>query len=158
MTGLPGMGTDVLILALRIAMVVALYAFLLALLAAARGDLGALAAQRPSASDAPASTARLIVLAAGTSSLRPGTAIAVGATVAIGRAPDNELVVDDEFVSAHHARLVLHAGSWWLSDLGSTNGTALNEHPLRRDTQVRFGDVIGVGGARFKLAPPGERA
>jgi len=151
------MATDVLILALRVAMVAALYAFLLALLAAARRDLGALAAQSPPPPHSAAPTARLVVLAAGTSSLRPGTTLALGDAVAIGRASDNDLVVDDEFVSAHHARLALRGESWWLSDLGSTNGTVLNEHPLPREMQVRFGDVIGVGGTRLKLAPPGER-
>jgi hypothetical protein len=44
----------------------------------------------------------------------------------IGRARDNTIVVEDETVSNHHARLSYMEARWWLEDLGSKNGTLLN--------------------------------
>src|SRR4029077_4752736 len=42
--------------------------------------------------------------------------------VMIGRAPLNHIVIDDPTVSAHHARLLRAADSYWLPDLHSKNG------------------------------------
>jgi hypothetical protein len=144
---------DAVILAMRIAIVLLLYAFLVALVAAARRDLWTLAATEPAAPRGPTEWGhRLLLLHAGSGSQSPGLAFDLRGPTGIGRARDNQLILDDEFVSAHHARLEPRDGGWWLSDLGSTNGTLLNDRPVRGDTAVRPGDVIGVGGARIKLA------
>jgi hypothetical protein len=44
----------------------------------------------------------------------------------IGRAEDSDLIVDDEFASTHHAKLVLINNDWLIQDLNSTNGTFLD--------------------------------
>jgi pSer/pThr/pTyr-binding forkhead associated (FHA) protein len=44
----------------------------------------------------------------------------------IGRARDNAFVIDDAYASQHHAELVFDDRSWWLVNLGSTNGSYLN--------------------------------
>jgi len=54
----------------------------------------------------------------------------------IGRAADNTLVLQDETASAHHARLSFHEGQWWLEDLGSRNGTAVNGIGMERQSTV----------------------
>src|SRR5690348_18194234 len=46
--------------------------------------------------------------------------------VSIGRAPDNDVVVGDPATSGHHGRIEVRNGSFWISDLGSTNGTQVN--------------------------------
>src|SRR5207302_1626057 len=46
--------------------------------------------------------------------------------VTIGRAPDNDVVVGDPATSGHHGRIEVRTGSFWISDLGSTNGTQVN--------------------------------
>src|SRR5207248_6489631 len=46
-----------------------------------------------------------------------------GSRVRIGRAPDNDIVIDDPTVSGAHAELRDEAGHWVVTDLGSTNGT-----------------------------------
>jgi len=63
----------------------------------------------------------------------------------IGRAADNSLVIPDETVSAHHARLAFQEGQWWLEDLGSRNGTAVNGIPLEGPLVVTYGDQITFG-------------
>ncbi|MEU6949025.1 FHA domain-containing protein [Streptomyces sp. NPDC046316] len=72
-------------------------------------------------------------------------------TVQIGRAPDNDLVVDDLVVSRHHAELEAHAdGTYWIKDLGSHNGTFLNGRPVA-EARVTPDDIVGVGHSAFCL-------
>lgn len=63
----------------------------------------------------------------------------------IGRAADNTIVLADERVSAHHARLAYTGGQWVLEDLGSRNGTFLNELRLEGPIVVTFEDRIHIG-------------
>jgi hypothetical protein len=75
-----------------------------------------------------------------------------GSRVRIGRAPDNDIVVDDPTVSNAHAELRDEGGRWVVSDLGSTNGTYVNYsgangerrvavNALKDGSTVRFGEV-----------------
>ncbi len=57
-------------------------------------------------------------------------------TVTLGRAPDNDVVLQDALVSGHHARLDVGPGGCTVTDLGSTNGSWLNGHRLSPQTQV----------------------
>ncbi|MGW7202192.1 FHA domain-containing protein [Streptomyces sp. NPDC054837] len=72
-------------------------------------------------------------------------------TVRIGRAADNDLVIDDLVVSRRHAELRAHPdGTYEIADLGSHNGTYLNGGPV---TSARLGpgDVVGIGHSAFCL-------
>ncbi|MEU0005522.1 FHA domain-containing protein [Streptomyces sp. NPDC006314] len=72
-------------------------------------------------------------------------------TIRIGRAPDNDLVVDDLIVSRHHAELSARTdGTYEMVDLGSHNGTYLNGRPTTR-APVGPGDIIGIGHSTFCL-------
>jgi len=70
-----------------------------------------------------------------------------GATV-IGRDPRASIVLADRRVSARHARLAPRDGEWWIEDLGSTNGTAIDARPvhgparLDASSELRLGPVI----------------
>jgi len=66
----------------------------------------------------------------------------------IGRHPWNDVQLDDESVSRHHALLVREGGYWTLVDLNSTNGVQVNERSVRQQ-RLRHGDKINVG--RFCL-------
>ncbi|MFC1405553.1 MULTISPECIES: FHA domain-containing protein [Streptacidiphilus] len=69
----------------------------------------------------------------------------------IGRAPENELVVDDLVVSRHHAELQTRAdGRFEIVDLDSHNGTFLNGQPVDR-AFVGPGDLIAIGHSLFCL-------
>ncbi|MFB9392332.1 FHA domain-containing protein [Streptomyces coeruleoprunus] len=72
-------------------------------------------------------------------------------TVRIGRAADNDLVIDDLVVSRHHAELRAHPdGTYWIHDLGSHNGTFLNGD--RVDVaRVTADDLVGIGHSAFCL-------
>ena len=71
--------------------------------------------------------------------------------VTLGRAGSNAVVVNDDFASAEHARILLERGKWWLEDRQSRNGTRLNDEPIKRRTILADGDVIGVGNYRYRI-------
>ncbi|MFI8520654.1 FHA domain-containing protein [Streptomyces sp. NPDC085481] len=72
-------------------------------------------------------------------------------SVRIGRAPDNDLVVDDLTVSRRHAELRAEAdGTYVIHDLGSHNGTFLNGSPVVH-ARVTGEDIIGIGHCAFCL-------
>lgn len=69
------------------------------------------------------------------------------AEVMLGRDPWCDVLIADKSVSARHARLSFHDGQWWVEDLASTNGTRLNHERLSRPTVVTAGDEITCGRA-----------
>jgi pSer/pThr/pTyr-binding forkhead associated (FHA) protein len=80
--------------------------------------------------------------------------VEVGAQpVTIGRAPDNDLHVDNLAVSSHHAKIFAEEGRLIVEDLNSMNGTFVNRtrvHPgQKRPLQVN--DVIQVGTVHLKV-------
>ncbi len=142
-TALP---TDVAIFLLRLAMLALLYLFLLSVFLAVRREL------RQQAADNTVQ-GRLVLLDAGTTNLPPGHVLPLQRVTTIGRSPRCTLVLNDTFVSATHAILTWRDGQWWLRDAGSTNGTWLNHEPLPPgEVVVQYGDVIGIGKVRLKLA------
>lgn len=81
----------------------------------------------------------------------------------LGRAADCQLMLNDGEVSRHHAKLVVTAGdppTVMVEDLCSTNGSRLNEEPLRDACAMHPGDRLALGGQVFKLIvlDPLERA
>jgi len=80
----------------------------------------------------------------------------------LGRSADCRVIVTGAVagvVSALHAELRFADGEWRLADLGSRNGTYVNERPLHAPVPLRPGDVIGLGesGPRFEVAAVTER-
>lgn len=69
----------------------------------------------------------------------------------IGRSPGNTLVVDDDFASGEHLLINLRDGRWWLEDLGSRNGTELNNISIDSATVLTAGDVITVGRTKIRV-------
>jgi dipeptidyl aminopeptidase/acylaminoacyl peptidase len=64
--------------------------------------------------------------------------------VTFGRAPDNDVVVGDAATSGRHGRIEVRGGAFWISDLGSTNGTLVNGEPVI-ERQLTHGDLIAIG-------------
>lgn len=74
-----------------------------------------------------------------------GLTIPLTGGVLIGRGPDCQLILDDDYVSTHHARISLGADGYVVEDLGSTNGTMLNNEPLVAPTAFSPGDSLRIG-------------
>jgi pSer/pThr/pTyr-binding forkhead associated (FHA) protein len=152
---------DIAILALRLALVLVLYLFLLAVVRAATRTLRAESRPAPRAPSArpltPTAAAkptplRLQVLEPGSSGLPPGELIEVADGATLGRAGQASVVVADPTVSGQHARVErLDGNAWMVVDLGSTNGTLVNQALVQGDAALAPGDVLGLGNVRLKV-------
>jgi len=141
------LSSDLTILILRIAVIVLLYLFLFSLVVMIQGELRAESSLRQSG----APRARLIVLEPGSSALAVGHSFGLDSVTRLGRSEDNGVVLDDNFVSAAHALVVLRDGRWWLRDVGSTNGTLVNGKLVDEDVPLNDGDELQVGQVRLRL-------
>lgn len=65
--------------------------------------------------------------------------------IAIGRGLNNDVILEDSRVSRHHAQLRYRQRRFWITDLGSTNGTFVNGARVS-ETALRDGDTISLGG------------
>lgn len=74
----------------------------------------------------------------------------------IGRDVKNNIVVDLDNVSRRHAKITTHGGQSSVSDLGSTNGTYLNDQEVLEEMPLRSGDYVKVGGSIFKFLSGGN--
>lgn len=81
-------------------------------------------------------------------------------TINIGRALDNDVIIEHQHVSRHHAQLRRRYGRYVIYDLGSSGGTLVNGYPVQ-ECVLRSGDVISL--ADFEIiygeepvSPPDE--
>ncbi|GAA8843805.1 FHA domain-containing protein [Helicobacter pylori] len=71
--------------------------------------------------------------------------------VLIGRNPECALVLDDEFASGRHARIIRGEDGWYVEDLGSTNGTFLGQYRVGDPVPVETGTSIRIGRTVIEL-------
>lgn len=78
-------------------------------------------------------------------------------SVIIGRGTDCNLLLDDHKVSRHHARISLDAGVVHITDLGSQNGTRIDNHiiPQQEPQILAPGKSFSIGSHTFILGQPG---
>jgi transcriptional regulator with GAF, ATPase, and Fis domain len=74
----------------------------------------------------------------------------------IGKAPQNDLVLDDQTVSRNHCQIVRESRGYLLRDLGSTNGTLLDGSEIK-EGYLKPGAVVTVGKVELKVRPYSER-
>jgi diguanylate cyclase (GGDEF)-like protein len=68
----------------------------------------------------------------------------------IGRSSKNDLFIDQESISRHHARITYDGANYWVQDLNSTNGTFVNDEAVREQC-LRDGDQVRVGRSILKF-------
>ena len=73
--------------------------------------------------------------------------------ITLGRSTHNTIVLDDEYVSGHHARVYQdpQSGQWVVEDLGSTNGTYINESRMPGRAVLRPRVPVRIGATTFEL-------
>jgi hypothetical protein len=148
---------DLAIFVLRLLVVALLYIFLAAVLRLSTRGLRTTPAGPPRLQpavigDEPrASRLQLVVLEAGGSSLKPGHVLELTDGAVLGRAETAQVRLLDVAVSSQHARISRVGRAWVLSDLGSTNGTLLNEVPVEGEARLQAGDVLTLGNVRLKV-------
>ena len=90
------------------------------------------------------------VIVHGPDGARPRT-FKLAASMAVGRAPECDIRLDDTYVSQQHARIFGKGDKWYVEDLGSTNGTFVNDQKLAAPAQVEPGDKVRVGTTVLEL-------
>lgn len=80
-----------------------------------------------------------------------GTVIPMSGVVSIGRAPTSTVVIDDDYCSARHARVFAEGGQWLVEDLGSTNGTYLDDESVEDPVEVGVGSIIRLGSTTLEM-------
>ncbi len=81
----------------------------------------------------------------------PGMEYEIAQGAILGRGEQAEIRLDDPYASARHARLVLQGGRIVLEDLGSTNGTYLNEELVSGPQPLHQGDRVRIGDSEFSF-------
>lgn len=73
--------------------------------------------------------------------------------VTLGRSANNTVVLNDEFVSSHHARVYFNQSvkSWVLEDLGSTNGTMIGHNRVNEPVVLQPRTSVRIGATMFEL-------
>ena len=74
----------------------------------------------------------------------------VDQAITIGRELDNVIRIDNPAVSKHHARIIKEQDQFFIEDLNSTNGTYINEKPIRR-LALRDDDEVIIGKHTLKI-------
>jgi len=79
-----------------------------------------------------------------------------GDSLVVGRSSRADLALADRAMSREHARIRRDGDGWTLEDLGSHNGTRLNEVPIEGTQHLRDGDTVSVGGSVLVVEIQGE--
>ncbi len=158
---------DPVSVALKFGFIVVLYLFLVWVVRSAGRDLrrvpggaggGGGSAARPAPVSAPEATSMHLAASPGAEPRlvverapghAPGMEYDVGPGAVLGRGDLAEIRLEDPFASSQHARLVWEGGVVVLEDLGSTNGTYLNEELLGGPTPLHEGDRVRIGDSEF---------
>ncbi|MGI6611472.1 MAG: FHA domain-containing protein [Limnochordia bacterium] len=83
--------------------------------------------------------------------LEAGGIVSSRVELSLGRAPGNDIRLEDPFSSAFHARVRRQRHGLLVEDLGTTNGTRVNGVRIRTPVRVEPGDIIDVGSTSFAV-------
>lgn len=81
-----------------------------------------------------------------------------GGEISIGRGTECDVTIDNTAISRRHVALTLSNGVYFISDLGSTNGTFVNGKKISAEEMVSIDDTIEFGKFRLVQAPEGIEA
>jgi pSer/pThr/pTyr-binding forkhead associated (FHA) protein len=150
--------SELLVSILRIGFLVVLWWFVISVVGVLRRDLQAprdakplTPARTPSprANLRTRKTASKLVITEGA---LEGIEIPLGTSqITIGRAPDSTIVLDDDFVSTNHARLIPQGKNWIIEDLNSTNGTWIERDRVIKPTVLQPRTTLRIGRTSMEL-------
>ncbi len=76
--------------------------------------------------------------------------------IRIGRGASNDVCLDDKQTSRFHAEIRPRGGRYVIADLGSSNGTFVNDWPIGGPHELKMGDRIGISNTQFVCLPEGD--
>jgi len=151
------MESDPVAVALKFGFLAVLYVFLFWVLRSALRELRSTGAPAPEATgfhslpqqSGGTPDACLLVLKGG--GLDSGERFDLFGGVSIGRSADADVRIEDRFASGIHARIYPRAGSYYVEDMGSTNGTYLNGEQIDRELELHHLDSVEIGDTEFRF-------
>ena len=105
----------------------------------------------PKRTKRPRGEPRVLVVTQG-SQAGQSAALADG-VILIGRGADCQIILDDDYVSTRHARVVSGENGIYVEDLGSTNGSYVNGQRITAPTTLTMSDTVRIGKTILKLEP-----
>ncbi len=152
------MMSELLVLALKFAFLALLWVFILFTGAVIRSDLFGRRVPAAPLQSAPAASTpakpgwrerragrRTPTTLRITKGKQAGLTMSLGNQLKIGRSTDCQLILDDDYVSTRHARIYRSGEGYLVEDLGSTNGTYLNNERLSSPAPFTTADTLRIG-------------
>lgn len=87
-----------------------------------------------------------------------GKQLSISGPIDIGREPSLALALDDTQASRRHARISIQNNAVVVEDLGSTNGTYVNDQPIQAPRVIQAGDRVRIGLTVLQLRSPQQVA
>ena len=143
--------TELTFAVLKYAFLILLWLFVWFITRSLYRDVAAFSPRKSRARRRKAPTPTLLVIIDGPLA---GTSVPLNSSViTLGRAASNTVVLDDEFVSSHHARVYPdpNTGVWAIEDLHSTNGTVVNQQRISAPTILGPRVPVRIGATTFEL-------
>ncbi|MGN0302569.1 MAG: FHA domain-containing protein [Anaerotardibacter sp.] len=132
---------DIILLIGRLLFVALLYVFLFAIM---KTGIGLVRGQRKKEKN------WTVTVEKGPKELR-GVNITVTGPVVIGRNPNADITIRGDYVSSQHARFVLMGQNLFIEDMGSTNGTLVNDVYIQAPLALKSGDKVTIGGVTMRV-------
>jgi pSer/pThr/pTyr-binding forkhead associated (FHA) protein len=152
------MDTEPIAVALKFGFLAVLYLFLLWVSRSALKELRTTSAPAPEATGfhevgpggrSAATDAFLVAVRGG--GIDPGERFDLFGGLSIGRSADADVRIEDRFASGIHARLYSRGASYYVEDMGSTNGTYLNGAVLEGEAELADLDEVKIGDTEFRF-------
>lgn len=154
------MAYDPISVALKFGFLAVLYLFLLFIARSAMKDLRRTVAPAPDATgfhaaqgygaEAPRRADAWLVTVRG-GGLDEGERFDLIGGLSIGRSKESDVQIEDRYASGIHARIFSSDGHYIIEDMGSTNGTLLNDGALTGEAELIDGDVVRIGDTEFRF-------
>ena len=143
---------NTLLFALKWVLIGLIYFVLFLLLLALRREVSLQMGKRQM--PAPVVPGRLKVVNPGSDlKSRAGDILNLRPDTSFGSEINNDIVLGDKYISRHHARLQWDGANWWVEDLGSRNGTFINQIRCTPKTRqlLQVGSHLQAGDMIFEL-------
>jgi hypothetical protein len=142
------------LLVLRVALVAILYLVVLQVVFVSRREMRRAASSGGVPTRAKPAVGYLIVVDSGSTGLVPGSRIPIEPVTTIGRSPTSTIVLETNYISTEHTRILYKGNTLWVEDMNSRNGTLVDSAKITQPVAVRPGSTLQVGDVRFKFAAP----
>jgi hypothetical protein len=74
----------------------------------------------------------------------------------LGRGTDCDLPLFDNYASRHHCWIERRGEEWWIRDLGSKNGTLVENQRVQQEHRLTDGETIGIGATQLRFSNPSD--